>query len=352
MSKSTPWLSHAEKLLDQRHLKAAISCFRLAEQKGADPDACAAGRWMASMLLGQFEDAWKESDAIRLRGSQDPHRFWNGVDVCGKRVLVRCLHGLGDAVQFLRYIPLLRRKAARVTVEVPPSMLELARMIDGVERAITWGECAPKLPPQWEVQVEVTELPYMFRTTICDLPVASRYLRIPDAWQRRFRLASGTGRLQAGVVWSAGEWNPSRSVPLDVLAPLLQTPGCDFWNLQGGAVRDEWRDWCGRAHIHDAPAACADAGLVPLTAFIAQLDLVITVDTLAAHLAAAMGRPTWILLQHQADWRWMHSHDHSPWYPTGRLFRQPAPRDWPGVVRHVSRALVTLLDTRMSRKAA
>ena len=103
------WLVHAETLLAQRHLAPANACFALAERKGADPDQCAAGRWMVHMLEGRFEKAWRESDSMRRRGAPDPHRFWNGESLRGKRVMVRCLHGFGDAIQFLRTLNFCQR---------------------------------------------------------------------------------------------------------------------------------------------------------------------------------------------------------------------------------------------------
>lgn len=340
MNPVTPWLLHAEQLLDERHLPAALACFNLAERKGADPDRCAAGRWMVSMLEGKFEEAWRESDAIRRRGAPDPHRFWNGESLRGRRVMVRCLHGFGDAVQCLRYMPRLQSIASSIVLEVPPRMVSLARSIRGIDEIVSWGEAAPSHLPQWDVQVEVTELPYIFRTRQRDLPIATSYLRLPQQDLRRATAAlRNPATIHAGIAWSSGEWNLSRSIPLQELRPLFADQDVTFWNLQGGEVRKQWHDLSPSPNLRDAPELCADAGLVPLAAFIAQLDLVITVDTLAAHLGGALGRPTWLLLQHSADWRWMHARNDSPWYPSLRIFRQPEPGDWRSVVTQVRQAL-------------
>src|SRR3954452_5184198 len=173
-------LLDAEDRLDRRDLAGAMEAFDAAEREGANADRCSAGRWMVSMLRGDFESAWRESDAIRRRGAPDPHRFWNGEDIRGKRVIVRCLHGFGDAVQFLRYAPALRARAKHVLFEVAPRFVELARSFDGVDHVITWGGEAPGVAPEWDVQMEVMELPYFFRTEVRDLPVAERYLRLPE----------------------------------------------------------------------------------------------------------------------------------------------------------------------------
>ncbi|HKO17371.1 MAG TPA: hypothetical protein VJU82_00640, partial [Acidobacteriaceae bacterium] len=147
-------LRYAEWLLECRKLAHAVPALNCAELRGASPDRCSAGRWLAAMLRGDFPAAWVESDAIRSRGAPDLNRFWQGEDIRGKRVIVRCLHGFGDAVQFLRFAPMLRALVSKLIVEVPPAMSEIARCFQGVDSVITWGEQAPAVPPQWDVQVE------------------------------------------------------------------------------------------------------------------------------------------------------------------------------------------------------
>ena len=333
-------LLRAEALLDDRRLEEAVEAFDHAERSGADPDGCSAGRWTAWMLMGRFAQAWRESDAIRRRGAADPNRCWNGEDWQGKRVMVRCLHGYGDAIQFLRYVPLLRKQAAQVTVEVAPHMVEIAEMLDGVEDVITWGERAPVHPPEWDVQVEVTELPYVFRTEVKDLPLATQYIHLPQPMLRSAaRRVYGTERTRVGVAWSCGEWNLARSVPLALLRPLFGDKRFEFWNLQGGTARREWPAAAEYRNVYDAPEFCDDAGLLPLACFMAQMDLILTVDTLAAHLGGALGIPTWLLLRYDADWRWMTERSDSPWYPSLRLFRQGRERTWEPVVERVKQQL-------------
>jgi hypothetical protein len=336
----SPWLTHAEALLDGRHLDPALACFDIAERRGADPNRCSAGRWMAWMLLGNFEKAWQESDAIRRRGAPDPHRFWNGESIRGKRLIVRCLHGFGDSVQFLRYVPALRHIAGRVILEVAPRFVDLARCIDGADEVITWGAHAPAVSPEWDVQMEVTELPYFFRTRQRDLPMATNYIRVPQHLLRSAsRALHRDDRARVGAVWSSGEWDPSRSMPFESLKQIVSNTGFTFWNLQGGKVRQQWSSLAGATNVFDATAFCADSGILPLAAFIAQLDLVITVDTLVAHLAGALGRPVWLMLQQAADWRWMANRDDSPWYPSMRIFRQAKQGDWASVANQVRHSL-------------
>ena len=330
-------LLDAEECLDRRDLDIAMRGFDAAEWMGADANRCSAGRWMGAMLQGDFSSAWRESDAIRRRGAPDPHRFWNGEDIRGKRLIVRCLHGFGDAVQFLRYAPALRARAAEVIYEVAPRFAELARCFDGVDHVITWGEDAPERPPEWDVQMEVMELPYFFRTELRDLTVAERYLRIPE--RARTIAARDMGRsnkTRVGLVWSAGEWNPSRCVPFRALAPILESAELEFWNLEGSDESAEQPD-ASCEFLREA-SGCRNSVLT-LGAVISQLDLVITVDTLAAHLAGALSVPAWVMLQYAADWRWMTSTSESPWYKSLRLFRQPRPGDWASVVGEVQASL-------------
>ncbi len=324
----------AEGLLEQRRLTEAWAAFDAAAALGADQDRCSAGRWTAAMLCGRFEAAWRESDAIRRRGSPDPHRFWMGEELRGKSVIVRCLHGFGDAIQFLRYVPQLNATANQVVVEVPPRLLPLAPMLGGVGEVVTWGAGVPARAPVWDVQVEVMELPYMFRTTVEDLPIVTNYLCLQDEDVRRAAELMGIQRKPSvGLVWAAGGWNPERSMPIELLEKIVSSGCAEFWSLQGGKESEAAAAWIRSGRMRDS-AVCGD-GLRGLAAVIANLDLVISVDTLAVHMAGAMGKPVWVLLQHAADWRWMTDRDDSPWYPTAKLFRQENAGDWKSVLDRV-----------------
>ena len=332
-------LQSAEGLLKHRDLPAARWAFDRAEAAGGDPDACSAGRWQTAMLGGDFETAWRQSDAIRERGAPEPHRLWQGEDLRGRRVIVRSLHGLGDAVQMMAHAPGLGALASHVIWEVPPRLLPLARFFEGVGDVITWGDDAPQAAPAWEVQIEITELPHLFRTLEEDLPIATGYLQLPGAEVRRAATAMGPRtQPRVGVVWACGEWNPSRNLPSDLVQALLGTSGLEFWSLQGFGQAEQAQSW----PIRNALEVCGD-GLVALAATIANLDLVITPDTLQAHLAAVLGVPVWLLLQHEADWRWMVNRSDSPWYSSLRIFRQRVPGDWAGVFEQVERTLPRVL---------
>ena len=327
------WFARAEESLARRDLTEALEQFNRAARVGGDPGRACGGRWMCAMLVGDFAAAWVESDMIRRLGLPDPHRFWMGEDLRGAHVMVRCLHGFGDALQMLRFAPRLAAMAASVTYEVAPRLVELARCIEGVENVITWGEHAPVVPPAWDVQVEVMELPYLLRILPGELWSAPYvHLREEVVTAAGVALVAGKGK-RAGLVWASGGWNRERSLPFSLLKPLCTLDGWTMWNVQGGEERGEAAGW-----MQDATEAAGE-GLLRMAATIANMDLVITVDTLAAHLAGAMGKPVWLLLQHMADWRWMTERNDSPWYPSIRIFRQPAQGDWVAVIEAVRRSL-------------
>ena len=320
----------AEALLADEKLTAALKLLDEAERAGGEPDRCAGNRWMAHMLGGDLLAAWQESDAIRRRGSPDPHRFWMGEELRGKRVILRSLHGFGDAVQMFRFLPRLQSLVSHLVVEVPPRLLELAPCFDGMGEVITWGEQAPAESPAWDVQVEVMELPYLLRVSTDELLPRQGYLRLPAKIRAGVSTILGKKREpRVGVVWTAGHWNPSRSIPAAIMSTLAAISGVEFWSLEhhvNGTVpvvpSKTWRD----------AGECGD-GILPLAATIEQMDLVITVDTLAAHLAGVLGVPCWLLLQHRADWRWMSERTDSPWYPSLQIYRQPRPGDWAGLLQ-------------------
>jgi hypothetical protein len=304
----------------------------------------AARRWTAHMLRGDFDSAWRESDFIRASGPPDPHRFWDGEPIDGRRIILRCLHGFGDAVQFLRYAPQLAARARSLVIELPPRMLDLAAFIDGVSQTTTWND--PPRREDWDCQIEVMELPYLFRTELSDLPIARNYLTIPQHHQQDVaRRMNSWKRPRVGIVWASGEWNPARSLSFSLVCKLMLSSDCEFWNLQGGCAADEWAVLPPNEKFRDARHL--GYGLTALAACIQQIDLIITVDTLAAHLAGAMGKPAWVLLTTPADWRWMANRDDSPWYPSLRLFRQRAAGDWASVLAQVRTELARwLCDTQ------
>lgn len=335
-------LALAVEALERREAAEARRLFEAAEMAGADADDCASGRWYAAMLGGEMEAAWRESDAIRARGLPDEHRFWEGEAVDGRRVMVRCLHGFGDAVQMLRFLPRLRERAEGMVVQVAPGLVELARCLPGADQVVTWTREGER-EPAWEVQCEVMELPYVLRVGTEELPAAKGYLRVPAAARERVRRELGERRgFRVGVVWAGGEWDPGRSMGVGEMRGLLGVEGVEFWSLQGAHEAGKAGAVFGVGLLRDGTVATE--GVVALAACVAEMDLVVTVDTLAAHLAGAMEVPAWVLLQERADWRWGAAGERTRWYPSLRLWRRGPGEGWDGLVGRVRAALVGLRD--------
>ncbi len=330
-------------LLRQRQLPEAIEEFNRAEIAGADPDSCAGARWHAWMLLGEMERAWCESDAIRRRGRPDPHRFWQGTRPAGRRVTVRSLHGFGDAVQNLRFLPALQAEAAEVTLQVAPPLLRLARCFAGADRVISWGDGTTE--PPFDLQMEITELPYLLRCTSAHLRRgASPYLRLPPAILASAGLPERQEQPRVGLVWQSSGWDAARSVPMLLLEDLLRTSGVELWSLQTAADNGPWKEATRRLNL--PPRAAGEGPVEQTAAAIAGMDLLITVDTFAAHLAGALGVPTWLLLRAKADWRWGIDPHRSLWYPSLRLFRQRVEGAWEPVIQQVAAGLREWIETR------
>lgn len=294
-------------------------------------------KWIEAMRHGDFAAAWKISDELLLaRRDEDQWRLerwqqsiWNGSDVAGKRVLVRCYHGLGDTIQFIRYAALLKKVAAEVIVWVQPSLIPLLRGVSGIDRMLPLHEGGPDV--EYDVDVELGELPYVFRTTIESIPAEVPYVIVEPA-----RLAAN-GRLRVGLIWESGDWNANRSIPFAQVQRLSEVAGVEWHILQREPQRAGWDGKLGVISGGDNPLD--DARVMR------ALDLVISVDTMTAHLAGALGQKTWTLLPFDPDWRWMLDRHDSPWYPTMRLFRQPAPGNWDAVIDEVGAALIRLYNS-------
>jgi hypothetical protein len=284
------------------------------------------------MRRGDFAAAWSISDEQLQRRDLEDHRtlprhfqtIWDGTPVRGKRVLVRCYHGLGDTIQFIRYARLLKRQAAEVIVWAQSRLIPLLRTVEGIDGLLPLHDGVPDV--EYDVDLEVTELPYVFRTTLASVPADVPYIHVERGLLRR------DAGLSIGLVWESGDWDTSRSVPFPEIRRLAQLGGIDWHILQRDAGRAGWDGKFGKISGGDNPLDDARA----MRAF----DLVISVDTMTAHLAGALGERTWMLLPFDADWRWMQHRNDTPWYPTMRLFRQREEGHWDSVIDEVARELV------------
>ncbi len=287
--------------------------------------------WMRHMRAGEWEAAWRVSDRVRASHAGQPcwhlprheQRVWDGTPLDSRRVLVRCYHGLGDTLQFIRYAPLVKRVAAEVVVWAQPTLLPLLRTAAGIDRLLPLHDGDAGI--DYDVDVEVMELPYVFRTTLHTVPAGVPYLHAdPAPLEKR-------GALAVGIAWKAGEWDERRNVPYRLLAPLAAIPGVELHVLQRGSGLAEREPAFGVLSGSDDPLQAARV--------MRALDLVISIDSMPAHLAGALGVPVWTLLHADPDWRWMQDRDDSPWYPTMRLFRQERAGEWEPVIARVAEEL-------------
>jgi hypothetical protein len=295
-----------------------------------------ANEWMSEMRRGNWEAAWRISDRVaqERRGLEprDPvtgqwlprhlQWVWNGTPLNGRRVLVRCYHGMGDTIQFARFIPAVKRCATHVTVWGQSQLLPLLETLEGIDTLLALDEGCCEA--QQEVDIEIMELPYALRATLQTLPNTTPYIHVD---LNQFRRAASP---RVGLVWQSGGWDGSRSVAPELMRELLRVPGIEFRILQRGPALASWPGGGQIPVLRDIREEAAE---------LRALDLLICVDTLSAHLAGALGVPTWTLLPASADWRWMDDREDTPWYPTMRLFRQTRPGDWESVMARVGEEL-------------
>ena len=285
------------------------------------------------LLLGDFAAGWKEYE-WRTQGQQLRHTRrnfaqpkWMGErEILGKTILLYAEQGLGDTIQFCRYVPLVAECGAKVVLEVQESLHELMGGLAGATQVVSSGSVLP----EFDVQCPLLSLPLAFETNIESIPSAVPYLAASAEraaeWNARLGLKR---RPRIGLAWSGRPQPPNRSVPLRLLLPLLDNDAT-FVSLQKEIRQEDasiLRERIDLLHFGDALTDFSDTA-----ALIANLDLVISIDTSVAHLAGALAKPVWLLLPFTPDWRWLLERADSPWYPTARLFRQDDSRAWSNVI--------------------
>jgi Flp pilus assembly protein TadD len=302
------------------------------------------------LLTGNLESGWRRYEALRgwrLPDQKFPAPQWLGHEpVAGKTLVVWQDEGLGDTIQFARYVPLLAARGARVILAVEPPLVPLLSRLGGV------SHCLPKLPemrlPPIDFQVPIYSLPAAFGTRLDTVPSGECYLPVAgadqvQAWDHRL---GPHDKLRVGLVWSGNPGHPqdaSRSIPFRMLSGLLDVDA-QFVSLQKNPRPQDVEPLRQRPDVIDFTEDLTD--LAATAALVSCLDLVISVDTAVAHLAAALGRPTWIVVPYIPDWRWLLDRNDSPWYPTVRLFRQSKSREYGRVIERVSDELRTVVANR------
>jgi tetratricopeptide (TPR) repeat protein len=303
-------------------------------------------RAFARLLLGYTREGWDDYEARWRTDELDAPRRnlaqprWHGDgDIAGKRILLHAEQGFGDTIMAARYARRVSDMGARVFLEVPFPLVPLMDQIEGIT-VLTQGQALP----DFELQCPMMSLPRAFNATPENIPAEVPYLHVPAAhlekWRQRL---PRTGGLRVGLNWGGREafkHDATRSIGLARMLPLLARADIQFFGLQKGLRAGDaeiLREHPRLIQLGDEIETFADSA-----AIVSQLDLVISSDTAIVHLAGALARPVWVLLQFVPEWRWLLGRDDSPWYPTARLFRQDKLDDWSGVVDRVAAELARL----------
>jgi tetratricopeptide (TPR) repeat protein len=334
------WVNLGNALLAANRVLEAAKAYAKAEQLKPDNATAKKNEGIARLLSGDlargfelFEARWNEPEFLAGKRHFVCPRWTGGEPLEGRSLLLHLEQGLGDAIQFARYVPLLARRGARVFLESPAALIELFEDLPGVAGLVRRGDPLPAT----DYHCPLLSVAHAMGTALADIPSPGAYLQPkPDRVQAWKPLVDGISGPKIGVVWSG---NPNhkndhnRSIPFSFFRRLFESIPARFVSLQMEVKAEEQADVADTANLRHPCLTESDfavtAGLVQ------QLDLVVTVDSSVAHLAGALGRPVWILLPYAPDWRWLLKTDRSPWYPSARLFRQPRTGDWLAVVDDV-----------------
>ena len=331
-------------LMEQDQLEAAAASYATAIGLKPDDPGAHKNLGIISLLQGDFETGWPEyswrrledDPVFKVRNYKPP--FWDGEDLTGKTIFVYPEQGLGDIIQFVRYLPMLRQRGGRVAFDIPLPMARLMWGMDGIDVSLKDGDT---LPP-FDYHIPLLELPKLLGTTLDTIPAAKAYLHadknLVEAWGERL---GPKEEFRIGLVWGGSSdhlKDRDRSIEPELFRPLVETPGVSALSLMVGRDGE-----AGRVFGDVVTDLAPDLGdFADTAAAIANMDLVISVDTAVAHLAGALGTMVWTLLPFNSDWRWMLGRDDSPWYPSMRLFRQEKRKDWEGVIERVAAELADL----------
>jgi len=329
---------------DRGRVEEAVGCYDQAVRIAPGFADAHWNRAIALFLLGRMEEAWEEHEwrwqvpgfPSVVRGFAQP--LWQGEALRGRTLLLHAEQGLGDTLQFLRYVRLAAERAGgRIVLEVQAPLLRLARSVPGVDVLLRAGDPLPA----FDLHAPLLSLPRALGPKLEDIPGDVPYLAVEAEEVARFaRLLEGPGPV-VGFVWAGSPTHgndANRSIAVERIARLAEIPGVRAVSLQLGPQAGRLGGALDLApHLTDFASTAAA---------LARLDLLVTVDTSVAHLAGALGRPVSVLLPFAPDWRWMQTRTDSPWYPTMSLHRQERPRDWARPLAELEASI-----TALTRKA-
>lgn len=298
------------------------------------------------LLQGRYLEGWQEYEWRWLKpGFTSPRRhtdipLWDGSSLHGHAILLHAEQGFGDAIQFARYAPMVAQRGGIVIIECHPQLVPVMQSIEGVQMVIPFDADHPAV----SCQAPLLSLPRIFGTTLLSIPSQTPYLFVSE--ERQFKWTEmirqrNTSTIRVGLVWAGKCYpDPLRSCRLETLVPLAAVKETSFYSLQLGPGSEQHPP-AGMTLIDLTDQIC---DFMDTAALIEQLDLVISIDTAVAHLAAALGKPVLLMLPFAPDWRWLLDRTDSPWYPTMQIFRQNQPGNWEVVLLRVQEALLTFLE--------
>lgn len=336
------WFNRGVMLTELKRIEDAIRSYEAALRLVPDYAQADYNRALCLMQLGRLAEGYQGYEA-RRRLASDPatyqQPYWSGEDIGGKTLLVRGEQGLGDIIQFARYIRLLEDKGIKVILMVQPHMTRLLSSLDPAPRIIAWTDT----PPAFDYYVALESLPGCSGTSLETIPANIPYLAAEPDRIKRWEEKLGQGGFKIGIAWRSSAHGAAigKTFSPSHFHALAKIPGVRLISLQKDEEAGELKDLPPGMTV-ESLGADFDAGpdaFLDSAAVMASLDLVISSDTALAHLAGALGRPVWVALKHVPDWRWMLDRADTPWYPTMRLFRQPAPDDWTGLFAQMATAL-------------
>ncbi len=330
-------------LQDQGKIKEAETYFQEAIRSKPDFSEAHFNRSIALLLLGKYAEGWKEYE-WRFKKSNwkniYPYRFeqprWDGTSFAGKKIFVHCEQGLGDTIQFARYLPMVKARGGRVIFEVPKPLMNIFDNFPGIDQLVEISS-TEKTAEDFDFSVPLLSLPGMFQTTLETIPGKVPYILADPHKMRVWQKIVDKDHFKVGIVWAGGilhKKDSGRSCSLKQFLPLTRIAGVRLYGLQKGPASQQVEEFSNQIHIKNYGEKFED--FTDTAGLIENLDLVISVDTAVAHLAGAMGKPVWVLLPFTPDWRWMLNREDSPWYPTMRLFRQKKRGCWDEALQYVA----------------
>ena len=308
---------------------------------------------LALLINGQFAEGWKKHEWRFRRGKRStiyPHRFgiplWDGSSFTGKRLFVHSEQGFGDTLQFIRYLPMVKSFGGTVIFEAFGPLLEIIRGFAGIDKLV---EISPdrRHVENCDYYVPLMTLPMLFATDLPTIPTNIPYIFADPEKVEQWKNRINRKGFRIGIVWAgkpAHENDGNRSCAIEQFLTLAGIPGVELYGLQKGDAARQAEALVGTKRIINFDCELKDFS--ETAAAIENLDLVISVDTALVHLAGAMGNPVWTLLPYAPDWRWLLEREDSPWYPTMRLFRQPARGEWGAVFDKIKGELEKLTKER------